>query len=123
MNEMAFDVTEFSVEPGQEVEIIFENPDFMQHNLLILEPGSKEKVGKAADKMASRRDGAEKDYIPELPEVLYSTRLLNPEETVTLSFTAPEETGDYPYLCTFPGHWRTMQGTMTVTDNAQTANL
>lgn len=123
MNEMAFDVTEFSVEPGQKVEIIFENPDFMQHNLLIVEPGSKEKVGKAADKMATTRDGAEKDYIPQVSEVLFSTRLINPDESITLSFTAPEEPGDYPYLCTFPGHWRTMQGTMTVSENSQTANL
>lgn len=123
MNEMAFDITEFSVEPGQKVEIIFENPDFMQHNLLIVKPGSKEKVGKAADKMATSTDGAEKDYIPQVPEVLFSTRLINPDESVTLTFTAPEEPGDYPYLCTFPGHWRTMQGTMTVSENSQTANL
>ncbi|MCH8962102.1 MAG: hypothetical protein IH820_12455 [Bacteroidetes bacterium] len=31
-----------------------------------------------------------------------------------LTFTAPTEPGDYPYVCTFPGHWRTMQGVMQV---------
>lgn len=123
MNEMAFDVTEFSVEAGKKVEIIFENPDFMQHNLLVVEQGALEKVGKAADKMATSPDAADKDYVPDMDEVLYATRLLNPEETVTLSFTAPEEPGEYPYVCTFPGHWRTMQGTMIVTENKQTANL
>jgi putative membrane-bound dehydrogenase-like protein len=123
VNQLEFDVTEFSVEAGQEVEIIFENPDFMQHNLLIVEPGALQKVGEAADDMAREVDAAENDYIPDVEEVLFATRLINPNETVTLSFTAPEKTGDYPYVCTFPGHWRTMQGTMTVTENEQAANL
>jgi len=26
----------------------------------------------------------------------------------------PEITGDYPFVCTFPGHWQTMNGVMTV---------
>lgn len=123
INEMAYDVTDFTVQAGKQVEIIFENVDFMQHNLLIVEPGSLNKVGEAADKMASSADAADKDYIPEVPEVLHATRLVNPDEAVTLTFTAPDETGDYPYLCTFPGHWRTMQGVMTVSNEQQTANL
>ncbi len=123
MDELQFSVSNFTVEAGKKVEITFYNPDFMQHNMLIVEKGSLEKVGEAADDMMTEMDAAEKNYVPEIPEVLYSTRLLNPEETVTLSFTAPEETGDYPYVCTFPGHWRTMKGTMTVTDNMQANNL
>jgi uncharacterized protein len=27
---------------------------------------------------------------------------------------APKQAGDYPYICTFPGHWRVMQGMMKV---------
>ncbi len=30
------------------------------------------------------------------------------------AFTAPKEPGEYPYVCTFPGHWRLMKGVMTV---------
>jgi azurin len=123
MDELQFSVSNFTVEAGKKVEITFYNPDFMQHNMLIVEKGALEKVGEAADDMMTNMDAAEKNYVPEIPEVLYSTRLLNPEETVTLSFTAPEERGDYPYVCTFPGHWRTMKGTMTVTDNMQAPNL
>jgi azurin len=33
----------------------------------------------------------------------------------TLRFFAPDEPGDYPYICTFPGHWRVMKGVMKVT--------
>ncbi|MFW5726652.1 MAG: PVC-type heme-binding CxxCH protein, partial [bacterium] len=113
-NDMKYDIKEFKVEAGKEVLITFENPDFMQHNLLILSPGSLEKVGKAADAMASEPGAAEKNYVPDMPEVLFNTPLVNPEQTVTLSFTAPAEPGEYPFVCTFPGHWRIMQGVMKV---------
>jgi azurin len=46
--------------------------------------------------------------------VLVATRLLNAGETTTLTFDAPTEAGDYPFVCTFPGHYVTMQGTMRV---------
>lgn len=113
-NEMKYDVTEFVVEAGKPVELIFENTDFMQHNLLILKPGAKELVGLAADKLATDPNGAEKNYVPEIPEVLFATAIINPEEKVVLRFTAPKEPGIYPYICTFPGHWRIMQGVMKV---------
>jgi hypothetical protein len=29
-------------------------------------------------------------------------------------FTVPARTGSYPYVCTFPGHWRTKNGLMQV---------
>lgn len=113
-NEMKYDLKTFTVEAGKPVEIVFENPDFMQHNLVITRQGALAIVGKAADKMASRPDGAEKHYVPEVPEVLYSTKLVNPQEKVTLRFTAPAQPGDYPFVCTFPGHWSIMNGIMKV---------
>lgn len=117
-NEMKYDISEFVVEAGKPVEIHFVNNDFMQHNLLITSPGSLEKVGEAADKMAMNTDGAEKHYVPDLPEVLHFTRLLNPEESVTLRFIAPDSPGEYPFICTFPGHWRLMNGVMKVVDKS-----
>ena len=111
---MKYDITEFVVEAGKAVELVFENTDFMQHNLVITKKGEKEKVGMAADKLAMDPDGAEKNYVPNMPEVLYATAIINPEEKVVLKFTAPEEPGDYPFICTFPGHWRIMQGVMKV---------
>ena len=53
--------------------------------------------------------------MPEMPEVLFGTRLAAPGETVTLRFTAPSTPGAYPFICSFPTHWLTMRGTMTVT--------
>jgi len=48
--------------------------------------------------------------------VLYYTGLLEPETSETIYFTAPEQPGTYTYVCTFPGHWRTMQGTLRVVE-------
>jgi azurin len=111
---MKYDLTEFVVTAGKPVELVFENTDFMQHNLVITKMGEKEKVGMAADKMAMDPDGAEKNYVPEMPEILFATAIINPEEKVVLKFNAPTVPGDYPFICTFPGHWRIMQGIMKV---------
>ncbi|RZM27538.1 MAG: dehydrogenase [Pedobacter sp.] len=111
---MKFDKATFTVKAGQTVILQLENPDFMQHNLVIAKPGTLKKVGAAADKMVQDPNGAEKNYVPEISDVLFATKLLNPEEKVTLKFTAPAKPGDYPYLCTFPGHWSIMNGIMKV---------
>lgn len=113
-NEMKYDLKTFEAEAGKPVEIVFENPDFMQHNLVITQPGALQTVGKAADKLASDPKGAEKQYVPDIPEVLFATKLVNPQQTVKLNFIAPEKPGDYPFVCTFPGHWSIMNGTMKV---------
>jgi uncharacterized protein len=111
---MKFDKTEFTVPAGKTIELVLENPDAMQHNLVIGKPKSMEIIGLAADKMITAKDGAEKNYVPSLPEILASTPLINPDQTYRLRFTAPETPGDYPYVCTFPGHWRIMNGIMKV---------
>src|SRR5207245_2544733 len=46
--------------------------------------------------------------------VLVKSRLLQPRETQRLSFTAPLKPGVYPYVCTYPGHWRRMFGALYV---------
>jgi putative membrane-bound dehydrogenase-like protein len=114
-NEMKYDLKSFTVEAGKPVEIIFENPDFMQHNLVIGQIATLETIGKAADKLAADPQGADKQYVPDIPEVLFSTKLVNPQQTVRLTFIAPQKEGDYPFVCTFPGHWSLMNGIMKVT--------
>ena len=47
-------------------------------------------------------------------QVLYSTKLLEPGQTVTFQFRAPTTGGQSPYVCTFPAHWRTMNGVLNV---------
>ncbi len=109
---MRYDQAEFTVTAGRPVRLVLHNPDAMQHNLLILTPGSLEAIGALADVMGAA--GFAKNFVPADPRVLHSIRLLNPGESATLEFQAPTTPGDYPYVCTFPGHWRIMQGVMHV---------
>jgi putative membrane-bound dehydrogenase-like protein len=112
--QMKFSVPDFTVKPGQRVRITFTNPDEMQHNMLIVRPGTVEAVGALADAQARTPDAAERGYVPPTPDVMWFSKLLDPGESTVLEFVAPRQEGDYPYLCTFPGHWRVMQGTMKV---------
>jgi plastocyanin len=113
-NELKYDKTSFTVKAGQQVTIDFVNNDFMQHNLLIGKSGSLEIIGKAGDQLARDPNGVTMNFIPKIPEVLFATPLVNPEGAESLVFTAPTTPGEYPYLCTVPGHWRIMNGIMIV---------
>jgi putative membrane-bound dehydrogenase-like protein len=112
---MKFDKQLMTVQAGTTVQFVVQNPDFMQHNLVIIKMKSLEKVGAAADKMAQDPNGAKLQYVPKIPEVLAATPLINPAGKYTLTFKVPDTPGDYPYVCTFPGHWRIMNGIIRVT--------
>lgn len=111
---MKFDVDTFAVKAGKKIILELDNRDGMQHNLLILKPNSLQKVGEAADAMLRDPKASEKHYVPDMPEVLFATKMLGPNEVYTLKFTAPTQPGYYPFVCTFPGHWRMMNGIMVV---------
>ena len=113
-NEMKFEKTKITVKAGTIVEIVLTNIDFMQHNLLVLKPGSMERVGAAADKLAQVPEGVSMQYIPSVPDVLFATPLVNPDQQFSLKFRVPEIPGDYPYICSYPGHWRIMNGVLSV---------
>ena len=115
--QMKFSLPEFKVEAGQRVRLKFTNPDEMPHNFLILRPGTLEAVGGLADAMVRQPDAAERNYVPPTPDVMFATKILNPDEEYVLEFVAPRRPGDYPYVCTFPGHWRMMVGTMHVVES------
>lgn len=111
--QMKYDVTNLALKAGETVAIVFENIDAMQHNLLIGAIGSLDIIGEAADLLA-QRGGETVDYIPNIPQVLAATPLVNSGESYRLIFKVPQEAGEYPYVCTFPGHWRMMNGVITV---------
>jgi len=111
---MSFEPGSMTVKAGAKVRLIFRNPDVMLHNLVVLAPGSLEKVGALADKLAGGPDGLAKGYVPAVPEVLQATPLVQPGKEAELVFTAPAVPGEYPLVCTFPGHWRVMRGVLVV---------
>lgn len=111
---MRYDRPEIVVQAGKPFELVLENTDIMPHNLLVTSPGKMLEVAQAAERMATSPDAFAKGFVPESKEILHTTRLLQAGETERLVIVAPSQTGDYPYVCTFPGHWRTMAGVMHV---------
>ncbi|MEO7300043.1 MAG: plastocyanin/azurin family copper-binding protein [Verrucomicrobiota bacterium] len=117
--QMLYDKTLIVVEAGKPVEIILQNDDMMPHNLVVVAPGALEEIGTLAEKMPPVADAQGRFYVPESSKVLQATKLVEPGLQAKLSFTAPEATGDYPYVCTFPGHWRRMVGTLAVVKDVE----
>ncbi len=111
---MLFDRNAFTVKAGESVSLIFNNPDDMAHNVVISKPGSLKVVGKAAEAMAASKDGYEKNFVPDIPEVLFATPLVSGGKSFQLDFKAPVKPGEYPFICSFPGHWQMMKGVMKV---------
>ncbi len=111
---MLFDKVLLVVEAGKPVELLLENPDAMPHNWLLLTPGPVEEVGQAAEKLGATLDGQGRAFVPDSPRILAATKLLNSGESERLRFSAPEAPGDYPYICSFPGHWLRMRGVLRV---------
>ncbi len=110
---MKFAKPELKIKAGQPIELTFKNPDVLQHNLLILKPGATAKVGALADAMLTDPEAMKKSYIPKSEDILYSTKLVNPGAKEVLKFTI-DKPGNYPIICTFPGHWRLMSAVLKV---------
>ena len=54
-------------------------------------------------------------YAPEDATILVPGKLLGSGESDTIEFTAPNTSGDYEFLCSFPAHlFAGMRGVMTV---------
>jgi putative heme-binding domain-containing protein len=117
--QMLYDKTLIVVEAGKPVELILINDDAMPHNLLVVMPGAVEEIGTAAEKMSPEPDTQGRLYVPDSPKILHATRLVDPGQQGKLSFTAPDAPGDYQYVCTFPGHWRRMVGTLAVVKDVE----
>ena len=107
-----YETTRFDVTAGGAVELTLINDCILPHNLVILRPEAEPALIAAVNTMGL--EGMEKNFVPSVPGIVAATKLLQPTKKELLSFTAPQEEGDYPYLCTFPGHWFTMRGVMRV---------
>jgi putative heme-binding domain-containing protein len=116
-DQMLFDKERFVVKAGKPFEIFFDNTDIMPHNLAILQPGSMEEIGNLAEATATQPGAMERHYVPASPKVIVSSKLLQPRESQNLKLTAPTMPGVYPYVCTYPGHWRRMYGAMYVVED------
>lgn len=111
---MIYDKETIVVEAGKPVEFRFSNTDSMPHNFAITRPGALEEVGAMAEATGRDADAMARHYIPKSDKVLLGSKLLQPGEEEALSFEVKLEPGVYPYVCTYPGHWRRMYGALYV---------
>jgi hypothetical protein len=88
----------------------------MQHNFVLGAQGSLQAIGAAADQLATQPRAAAVGYVPDIAQIIVKSDLLDPGETATFQFRAPTEVGQYPYVCTFPAHWRVMNGILNVVE-------
>ena len=115
---MQFDVKKFEVAPADTILLTLKNvgsiPKIaMGHNLVILK---KDIDSLSFGQKVLASGGSATNPLPKslLGDVIAHTNLLGPGESETITFEAPKAKGDYEYVCTFPGHFAMMRGTMEV---------
>ncbi len=109
---MVYDTPTLTVKAGQKVHLTLKNnatSPSMPHNWVLVKPSSE-----AAVAAAGQTAGESKGFVPLVGDVLAFTGQTKPGESTEVTFTAPEP-GTYPYICTNPGHFSTMKGTLVVT--------
>ena len=109
---MRYDQSKLELKPGQKVKLVFNNYDDMQHNLVIVKPGSVDKIGQAAAKLGMA--GNKLSYVPQSDNVLFHTSIIQPTSNQAIYFTVPPFEGKYGFVCTMPGHYMLMRGVILV---------
>lgn len=111
--QMRYDTPEFTVPPGTPVRVVFNNVDDLPHNIVFCQTGT-DVLAMSMHQMEHPENAVKNDWVPEDPAIFAHSRLVNPHDQQEVRFTAPEKAGDYPFVCTFPGHALTMKGVMKV---------
>lgn len=118
-DQIRFDINEFSVAPGQMVRLTLRHvgslpAQAMGHNVVILQQG--EDFFEFGADVGEAGGNQQNDFVPDSlrDRVVAFTPLIGGGETTTVEFQAPTEAGDYPFLCSFPGHFGQMNGIMQV---------
>ncbi len=114
---MKFNLATIEAKPGEELKIVLTNigtqpKEVMGHNWVLLTKEADSAAFAAAAVTAKATD-----YIPEAlkNQVVAHTALLGPRKSDEITFTVPDATGDYPFLCSFPAHYQVgMKGVLSV---------
>ena len=111
---LAYATTEFRAKPEEPLAITFVNPDVVPHNWVLVRPNTLAAVGTLADRAIADPESVARHYVPQTEDVLAYADIVQPGQRQTIHIRAPKEPGRYPYLCTFPGHWKLMNGILVV---------
>ena len=108
---MRFDKEMFKIKTGKKIRLIFKNTGVssntaMAHNVVILKKGTD--IADFADAVHNAKN---EQYVPSSVEslVIAHTKLVSGGDSDEVDFTISQP-GIYDYICSFPGHWGTMQG-------------
>jgi azurin len=109
--DMRFNSELFRVRAGKKIKLIFTNTGkktaaSMTHNVVVLVKGTD--IADFADAVHNAKD---EQYVPAsvAPLVIAHTKLVSGGDSDEIEFTITGA-GVYDYICSFPGHWGTMQG-------------
>jgi len=109
-DQLKFDKIEINVKAGEKVTLTLKNvgsmpKESMGHNFVLLQDGT--------DLDAFEKEAMQApEHIPaNNPAIIAHTKLLGPGESDTIEFTVPA--GQYTFICSFPGHYKTMLGVLT----------
>ena len=116
-DDMKYNTTTINAKPGETIHIVLKSTGTvpkiaMAHNFVLL------KLGSDVDAfLKSAMNARETDYVPadQKAQIIASTKLAGPGETVETTFKVPAKAGTYPYMCTFPGQYTAgMKGQLVV---------
>ena len=115
---MKFNLASIDAKPGETITIKLINKGTMPkmamgHNFVLLKTGTDVNAFSTAAVMAGQTE-----YVPTdaklKAQVIASTKIAGPGETVEVTFKAPAVAGAYDYICSFPGHFALMKGKLNV---------
>ena len=114
-DQMKYNITTMTAKPGEELKVVLTNAgtlpkEAMGHNWVLLKAGvdvtafaTAAMTAKDTDYIAPAKKGDVIAFIP----------VLGPKKTADVTFKAPAA-GEYTFICSFPGHYMLMKGTLTV---------
>ena len=113
---MRFAETTLRAFADQPINVVYRNlhPDL--HNAVFLQLGTDvDDFGKALNGYIADPEAIDNEYVPpaQAGAVLASTGILEQDKSATISIPGLP-IGDYPFLCSVPGHWAVMQGTLKI---------
>lgn len=116
-NAMAYAVEQIEAPAGARVRLVMDNRETtsraMVHNVVVVNSAAAmDRVGQAG--------ASAPNNIPDDPAIVTYTPLAGPGEQTAVVFEMPPP-GTYPFICTFPGHFQFMQGTLVSTPPAEPA--
>lgn len=114
-DQMKYNLSTIEAKAGESLKVVLTNvgtlpKEAMGHNWVLLKAGTDVAAFAMASMMAK-----DTDYVApsQKDKVIALIKVLGPKQTADVTFTAPAA-GEYTFICSFPGHYMLMKGTLTV---------